>query len=75
MLVLSTARLCPLNLSLRRFLVSPIYCKLQRLQGFRQIFGRTNFYLGVKRPHARETMFMQKFGVTKKAHYGMSWYL
>ena len=33
MLVLSTARLCSLNLSLRRRLVSPIYCKikLQRL--------------------------------------------
>ena len=31
MLVLSTVRLCSLNLSLRRRLVSPIYCKLQRL--------------------------------------------
>ena len=31
MLVLSIARLCSLNLSLRRRLVSPIYCKLQRL--------------------------------------------
>ena len=31
MLVLSTARLCSLNLSLGRHLVSPIYCKLQRL--------------------------------------------
>ena len=31
MLVLPTARLCSLNLSLRRRLVSPIYCKLQRL--------------------------------------------
>ena len=31
MLVLSTARLCSLNLSLRRRLVSTIYCKLQRL--------------------------------------------
>ena len=31
MLVLSTARLCSLNVSLKRHLVSPIYCKLQRL--------------------------------------------
>ena len=31
MLVLSTARLGSLNLSLRRRLVSAIYCKLQRL--------------------------------------------
>ena len=30
MLVLSTERLCSLNLSLRRRLVSPKYCKLQR---------------------------------------------
>ena len=29
-LVLSTARLCSLNVSLRRRLVSPKYCKLQR---------------------------------------------
>ena len=28
MLVLSTARLCPLNLSLRSRLVSPIYCTI-----------------------------------------------
>ena len=31
MLVLSTERLCSLNLSLRRRLVSPMYCKWQRL--------------------------------------------
>ena len=31
MLVLWTARLCSLNLSLMRYLVSPIHCKLQRL--------------------------------------------
>ena len=30
-LVMSTARLCSLNLSLRRCLVLAIYCKLQRL--------------------------------------------
>ena len=30
-LVLSTERLCSLNLSLRRRLVSPMYCKEQRL--------------------------------------------
>ena len=29
--VLSTERLCSLNLSLRRRLVSPMYCKEQRL--------------------------------------------
>ena len=45
-----------INLSLRRFLVSPIYCKLQRLQGFGQIFGRTNFYLGVKRPQEKQCL-------------------
>ena len=32
MLVLSSARLWSLNLSLKRRLVSPIYCKLQRLK-------------------------------------------
>ena len=34
MLVLSTERLCSLNLSLRRRLVSPVYlyCKLQQLR-------------------------------------------
>ena len=55
-LVLSTARLCPLNLSLTLFLVLPIYCKLQRLQGFGQIFGRTNFYLEVKRPQEKQCL-------------------
>ena len=37
MLVLPTARLCSLNLSLRRRLVSPVYCKLQRLHWTMQI--------------------------------------
>ena len=32
MLVLSTERLCSLNLSFRRRLVSPLHCKWQRLQ-------------------------------------------
>ena len=45
-----------ITLSLRGFLVSPIYCKLQRLQGFGQIFGRTNFYLGVKRPQEKQCL-------------------
>ena len=37
MLVLSTGRLCSLNLSLRRRLVSPMYCKWQRLHCTMQI--------------------------------------